>query len=236
MKMSQKTQPLHSKNPLLVPCFVLVDYIFLSALVVLWFFLKFTDYMPGVKQQGFWCRDVSLSLPYEEDRILSENEMVIICSVTPVVVVSWNLNIRPFYVCMLILLKPSLSAIYGGSVYLLPCIMTALTDVCLSLFLDLSSVVCSYVIVSMSVLIFCSRYLCFFAWVNIVFAYLFRGGEGLSFFLHFFASFQVHVIIYFPVYPSIRPSNHSSIHPSTVSFIFIRLSISPSNCLYSCLH
>lgn len=86
--MSRKNDPIPSKNPFLVPCFVMVDYIFLSALIVLWFFLKFTDYMPGVKLQGFWCKDRTLSLPYEEDRVISENGMVVICSVAPAVVVS----------------------------------------------------------------------------------------------------------------------------------------------------
>lgn len=88
--MSRKSRPFHSKNPFLVPCFVLVDYIFLSGLVVLWFFLKFTSYLPKVKEQGFWCDDRNHLLPYQEDRILGENEMYIICGVAPVVVIIYG--------------------------------------------------------------------------------------------------------------------------------------------------
>ncbi|XP_071477667.1 phospholipid phosphatase-related protein type 1-like [Diadema antillarum] len=79
-----------SRNPMLVPCFLAVDYICMAGVVVLWFVLLFTDNLPGAANRGFWCHDRSLRMPYLEDELFTEQVLYIICFATPFIMIMYG--------------------------------------------------------------------------------------------------------------------------------------------------
>lgn len=78
-----------SRNPMLIPCFLAVDYICMAGVVVLWFVLLFTENLPGPTHRGFWCHDRNLMMPYLEDDIFTEEVLYVTCFAAPPIMVSF---------------------------------------------------------------------------------------------------------------------------------------------------
>eukprot|EP00057_Strongylocentrotus_purpuratus_P020109 XP_011674583.1 PREDICTED: lipid phosphate phosphatase-related protein type 1 [Strongylocentrotus purpuratus] len=79
-----------SRNPMLIPCFLAVDYICMAGVVVLWFVLLFTENLPGPTHRGFWCHDRNLMMPYLEDDIFTEEVLYVTCFAAPPIMILYG--------------------------------------------------------------------------------------------------------------------------------------------------
>ncbi|XP_070562790.1 phospholipid phosphatase-related protein type 1-like [Ptychodera flava] len=75
-------------NNAIIPCFLFIDCLIVAGVVVLWYFLEFSDEFT-VAKQGFYCNDKDLMKPYikDDDLVLPKIMIYIMCFALPVVVI-----------------------------------------------------------------------------------------------------------------------------------------------------